>query len=536
MAALSSNEDADAGRLHVVTSPPATQAGRRDKHWVRLPGSLNLIGPGQAAAPLPRAALEPPIVTGVEREPSLQVRRTPRWQSRFVKQLIVGDLVAGLLAASFAVLVRFPGGASRGYQLATAIFPLGWVASCAAARAYEARFLGTGSEEFRRVFDAGVRLLGATALVAFAARLDLARLYALVAFPSVVGLSLLIRYVARQQLHRRREAGRSMHRVIVVGRERACAELVQQFRREPQAGFSVTGICTDAADADVEDVPVLGRSDQVVDALRQTGADTVAVAAWSDFTQSDLRRLSWELEGSGVSLVVAPSLADIAGPRIHIRPVAGLPLLHVEEPEFSGARRLLKGAFDRSSAGLLLLLVSPIMIAIALAVRVTSRGPAFFRQTRVGIDGRDFTIYKFRSMYADAEARFIELQAANDNADGLLFKIREDPRVTPVGRWIRRYSLDELPQLINIVRGDMSVVGPRPPLPREVSQYGSDVRRRLLVKPGLTGLWQISGRSNLSWDESVRLDLHYVENWSLALDFMIVWKTLFAVLKREGAY
>lgn len=176
------------------------------------------------------------------------------------------------------------------------------------------------------------------------------------------------------------------------------------------------------------------------------------------------------------------------------------------------------------------------LLLLALAVRFDSRGPALSRQQRVGADGRTFTMYKLRTMHVGSEALLEELTARNDATDGVLFKIRADQRVTRVGRTLRRFSLDELPQLLNILRGDMSVVGPRPPLPHEVEKYALEVHRRLLVRPGLTGLWQISGRSDLSWDESVRLDLHYVENWSLALDALIVWKTLGAVLHRRGAY
>ena len=234
-------------------------------------------------------------------------------------------------------------------------------------------------------------------------------------------------------------------------------------------------------------------------------------------------------------MVVAPALTDVAGPRIHITPVAGLPLLHVEEPEFTGVRRLFKSVSDRVLALLLYLLLSPLLVLIAIAVRVSSRGPALFRQERVGQDGQTFGLLKFRSMYVDAEARLAALQGSNE-ASGLLFKMRADPRVTPVGRWLRRYSLDELPQLWNVVRGDMALVGPRPPLPSEVAAYESHVRRRLLVRPGITGLWQVSGRSDLSWDDAVRLDLYYVENWSPALDAMILWKTLFAVVRGKGAY
>jgi len=211
-------------------------------------------------------------------------------------------------------------------------------------------------------------------------------------------------------------------------------------------------------------------------------------------------------------------------------------LLHIEEPEFTGSRRLLKSVVDRSIAVVALILLSPLLAVLVLLVRLDSHGSAVFRQIRVGVDGQDFTIYKFRSMYQDAEHRLHTLTEANEYTDGPLFKVRADPRITRMGGWLRRFSVDELPQLLNVVKGEMSLVGPRPPLPQEVSQYGKDVRRRLLVKPGLTGLWQISGRSELSWDESVRLDLHYVESWSLALDLMILWKTFAAVVRRQGAY
>lgn len=478
-----------------------------------------------------RAGEEPAAASALRPQGSLP------WQVRLVQCLLALDVLAASAAAVLAVSLRFGEPPSALYWICTLMFPLLWVAMCVSTRAYEPRFLGTGSEEYRRVFDAGLRLLAGTVLVAFAFQLPLARLYVLVAFPVAVGLSLMLRYTARQVLHRRRRSGRCLHSVVLVGRERSCAELVRQLRYEPYAGFSVVGACIDQPRSrEVEGVPVVGTSASVVDALVQTGADTVAVAAWSDLSQADLRRLSWQLEGSGVSLVVAPSVTDIAGPRIHIRPVAGLPLLHVEQPEFSGGRRLLKNAVDRLTASVALLLLLPLLLLLTLLIRLTSPGPALFKQVRVGHDGRTFTLYKFRSMHRDAEQHLASLAAANEAADGLLFKMRHDPRVTPVGRWLRRYSLDELPQLINILRGDMSLVGPRPPLPREVEQYEDDVRRRLLVKPGLTGLWQISGRSDLSWQESVRLDLHYVENWSLALDAMIVWKTFFAVVRRRGAY
>jgi len=273
----------------------------------------------------------------------------------------------------------------------------------------------------------------------------------------------------------------------------------------------------------------------VPDAVALTGADTVAITSSRGMTSSVLKRLGWELEGAGVDLVVAPGLMDVAGPRIHVRPVAGLPLLHVEQPEFSGPVRLVKYAFDRFVAFVALLALSPLLLVIAAAIKVTSPGPVVFRQTRVGSHGDGFTVYKFRSMVVDAEAELTAVTVRNDS-DGVLFKMREDPRVTRVGRGLRRWSLDELPQFFNVLCGQMSLVGPRPALPSEVEQYGLDAARRLLVKPGITGLWQVSGRSDLSWEDSVRLDLYYVENWSFTGDLEILWKTLSAVLSSRGAY
>ena len=252
-------------------------------------------------------------------------------------------------------------------------------------------------------------------------------------------------------------------------------------------------------------------------------------------TSGVLKRLGWELEGAGVDLVVAPALTDVAGPRVHVRPVSGLQLLYVEQPEFTGPTRIMKEAFDRVTAALALVVLSPVLILVALAVRMTSSGPVIFRQVRVGRDGRTFTVYKFRTMVVDAERRLDEIVHLNDSNE-VLFKLKQDPRVTRVGRVLRRLSIDELPQLVNVLVGDMSLVGPRPALPSETQRWGRTTARRVLVKPGITGLWQVSGRSDLSWEDSVRLDLYYVENWSFAGDIQILWKTLSAVVRSHGAY
>jgi exopolysaccharide biosynthesis polyprenyl glycosylphosphotransferase len=264
-------------------------------------------------------------------------------------------------------------------------------------------------------------------------------------------------------------------------------------------------------------------------------ADTVAVLACPEMNGTRLRELAWDLEKTGTEMCVASALLDVAGPRTTIRPVAGLPLLHVDHAELTGGKQLIKGLFDKVSATLALILLAPLFMVIALAIGVSDHGPVFFRQTRTGRDGKPFRLWKFRTMVVDAESRKAQLLADNDG-HGALFKMRRDPRVTRVGAWLRRWSLDELPQLFNVLLGDMSLVGPRPALPVEVAEYGNHMLRRLAVKPGITGLWQVSGRSDLSWDEAERLDVRYVENWSLALDLQILWKTLSAVTRGSGAY
>jgi exopolysaccharide biosynthesis polyprenyl glycosylphosphotransferase len=279
---------------------------------------------------------------------------------------------------------------------------------------------------------------------------------------------------------------------------------------------------------------VVGDLDSVSQLLGNGGYRVVSVAQTPGWTSQRLHHLAWDLEDTGVELVVDPGLMEIAGPRLHVAAVDGLPLLRLTEPMFTGVPRLVKGITDRLGAALLLLLIAPVMIFIAIAVR-SDGGPVFYRQFRVGRAGRLFSIIKFRSMVVNADQYQAELADSNQ-ASAPMFKLHRDPRVTRVGRFLRKYSLDELPQLFNVIMGSMSLVGPRPPLQEEVASYSRDAKRKLLVKPGLTGLWQISGRSDLSWEESLRLDLRYVENWTLALDALILCKTIRAVRRGTGAY
>jgi len=488
---------------------------------------------------------------GLDRVPGPRRERTPEparsldrrppaaWVRTYALVLASVEAFAAAVIGASVVLTR-PEGLPPVPSLfwAAVALVVAWPLLLWACGAYAEPVFGTGSDEYRTVGRAGLVLLAAAGFVSYAADLDLSRALVVVGIPALTVTTLGWRYAARCRLRRLRARGRCTKRVVVVGRGGAVLELADRLRRESYAGLDVVGFCVTPADrarvAGLADVPVEGLDDVVSMAARMD-ADTIAVTSASETAAQYLRQLSWRLEGSGVELLVAPGLIEVAGPRLHIRPFEGLPLLSVEQPRFAGWHRMVKGAVDRCAAALALLVLSPVLLGIALAVRLGSRGPALFRQERIGINGRAFTMLKFRSMVVDADERLDAIRADNIS-DGLLFKMREDPRVTPVGRWLRRLSLDELPQLFNVLGGSMALVGPRPPLPGEVARYDSSVSRRLLVKPGLTGLWQISGRSDLPWEEAVRLDLRYVENWSLALDFLILWKTGRAVLNRSGAY
>ena len=445
--------------------------------------------------------------------------------------------MSGLVSSTLALQVRFGGDLTPKYAVLTIVFPPLWVLALWISGAYDDRYIGTGSDEFRKVLNAGVSLTAGLAILSYAINTELSRAYLLLTMPSVTVIDLIVRYALRKRLHKQRIQGHCTAAVLAVGPELAVTDLVTELRRDSYHGLNVVAACLtrEPGSRTVADVPVVGGLDDVASAVRRCGADTVAVLSSSEIDGKMLRQLAWELEKTGTDLYVAPALLDVAGPRTTIRPTAGLTLLHVDHPQLSGPRQVVKEIFDRVAAGAALVLLSPLFVALAMAIRLTDNGPALFTQTRVGKDGRTFKIYKFRTMVVDAEQRLAELRARND-FDGVLFKMRHDPRITAVGARLRKWSMDELPQLINVFRGEMSLVGPRPALPDEAARYADHVRRRLVVKPGLTGMWQVNGRSDLSWEESVRLDLRYVENWSFALDLQILWKTFSVIFRGSGAY
>ncbi|MET0694086.1 MAG: sugar transferase [Propionibacteriaceae bacterium] len=461
------------------------------------------------------------------------------WSRRYVRGLVALDVVVGIIAVYFgSMLPRALTLDGAAHALLVLAGGLAWPLGVSFARGYERSKIGVGGDEMRAPLRAAVFLIaaGSVASVMF----DTHGLSALVVLGTPIAAfgSIGVRFSARKLLHRQQRQGRNVRKVIIVGSAYAAADLSTVLNREVHAGMQVLGVCVprvDAIRAQEAGLVVLGDLDQVPELIRAHGADAVAVTGGEATRHNYLRELSWALEGAGVELLVHPGLIEVAGPRMHIRPYVGLPLLHVEQPHFTGWRRFIKRAADIVLTSVGLIVTSPVLLGIAAAVKLNDGGPVIFRQTRVGLDGSTFTMLKFRSMHTNAEARLAELRAQNPNI-GTMFKLADDPRITRVGRLLRKFSLDELPQLFNVLGGSMSLVGPRPPLQSEVDEYEDHARRRLLVTPGLTGLWQVSGRSLLSWEETVRLDLRYIENWTLTLDLLIIWKTFFAVLAKRGAF
>ena len=474
----------------------------------------------------------------------------PSWQTWYRRGLIASDtaVVAGcLLVAQWARLALLPNVVPAMvwlyYTAVSLIIAALWMGFLSMYRTRSPRIIGAGAEEYHRVFSATLSFIGVTATALIFVRPEVARGYLGLALPLGCCMLLLSRNLWRRFIVGQRSNGRCTSTIVAVGDPRAVRALASSLYRATNHGCTVVAVCvpggTAVSSVDVPGcapVPILGDEHCIESAVVETGADTVALTATEHLGPEGIRDLSWRLDALGLDLLVSPGVADVAAPRLTMWPVAGLPLIRVERPRYSGAKRFQKRAFDICFATLVLVASLPLLILVAVAIKLTSSGPVFYRSERIGLDGKPFSIIKFRSMVVDADAQLEKLAAFNESNGGVLFKIRRDPRVTKVGRVIRRLSIDELPQFVNVLNRQMSVVGPRPPLRREVDTYDSHVRRRLLVRPGITGLWQVSGRSDLSWEDSVRLDLSYVENWSMLNDLLIVVKTVRAVINGAGAY
>ncbi len=458
-------------------------------------------------------------------------------RQRLMLAMLDGGMVAFCACAAYLLRFDWPSDPQPWLPLwLFAILPFTWLGFLGAFGAYSLPYLHTGMDEYRRVTTASLSLAGAIGVACFLLDVGLSRAFFVVVFLLGTPLLLLLRYVRRRMFNTLRAKGLLFSPVVVAGAPEHIDSIARVLRREKWLGYRIVGALTPA---DVREtpggLPVLGTVEDVATLARLLPLKVVIFADGSFADSQQFKRIAWELEQVTTEMIVVPTISDISAGRLTSRPVGGLPLVLVDRPHAVAASRWNKRLFDIVGSSLLILASAPIVAAVALAIKLEDRGPVFFKQTRVGRWGQEFECFKVRSMVVDAEARKAALAGANEGA-GVLFKIARDPRVTRVGRFIRRFSIDELPQFLNVLRGEMSLVGPRPALPSEVARYDRDAVRRLDVRPGLTGLWQVSGRSDLSWDETVRLDVYYVDNWSMIQDIVIIGRTARAVLGSQGAY
>ncbi len=468
-------------------------------------------------------------------------RRPARWTQRYANRLLFSDLlVVAVTLSSFRMLslpdtigtVAWNGPFRVSYWLVLVVVGVMWIIALAAAGTRDRHAVGHGVEEYQRIVRASLVAWGSLLGIAFFLQMNLARSLFVIALPVGIVLLLFSRWAWRQWLRRQQRQQSFVHRTVVIGERGKIAHVTRMIGRSVGTGLHLVGIVTagGGTNRSVSGLPIVGTYETAADAVAAVDADTVIIAGADDLDPLTLRRLGWTMSDRDVDWVVAPALTDIAGPRIHARPVAGLPLVHVSFPRLEGVNRFFKRAFDLAGALILIVLFSPVMLVVSIVVKADSPGPVFYAQERVGRLGRPFRMIKFRSMRADADDQLASLLDLQGTATRPLFKVVDDPRITRVGRFLRRHSLDELPQLINVLVGELSLVGPRPQRAEEVALYDDAAHRRLLVKPGMSGLWQVSGRSKLDWEDALRLDLYYVENWSFTQDIVILFRTVRAVI------
>ncbi|GGF13918.1 polyprenyl glycosylphosphotransferase [Subtercola lobariae] len=454
-------------------------------------------------------------------------------------------VVVFVTGVTFAVMVAFDRideQSAPAYALLSAAIAVCWMLALSLSRSRDFRLVGVGFDEYRRAFIATCVVYGATAVGAALAQLIVPRSYFVVGLPLGILALIIERNLNRMWLAKRRQKGLYLTKVVVVGEPNDVQYVIDQISRRPgRVEYDIVGAVLPVGDASTSvtghgnTVPVIGFANAVPSVIARVGATAVIVAGRLDGGSAFVRELGWQLETTSTELVLAPGLTNVAGPRIHWRPVDGLPLMHVEMPHYNGLKHVAKRAMDVVLASLALLVIAPVLAVIALLIKHGDHGPVFFTQKRMGRGGVPFTMIKFRTMCLDAEAKKAELEHLNEGA-GAMFKLAHDPRITTVGHRLRHYSLDELPQFINVLRGDMSLVGPRPWPEKDIPTGDRMVIRRLYSKPGITGLWQTAGRSDLDWEESVRLDLFYVENWSITGDVALLCRTAKQLLHPSGAY
>jgi len=477
-----------------------------------------------------------PPIPGRNHRDKPQLHRDPL--RVYATRAVIWDALAVTAASAVGFILRWtiPYNLDIGdatYVFFALVVVVSWIGVLVLRGAYDTRILGVGSEEFKRIVGASAFVFAAIAIVAYALKLDLSRGFVLITFAVGLLLLLTVRWVLRAWLRHERMYGHFLHRTIVIGSGQAQTDLVDLLDRDPVAGFDVVDVIDEPSNSQ-EERELDEWLDEVMARISLEDVDTVAVAGSPVMGQKFIQRLAWRLEGPRVDLLVAPTVGDVAGPRVTMRMAADLPLLHLDEPHLTGPKRAIKRTLDVIIGSLLFVLFLPFMILAAIGTFATSRGPAFYRQKRVGRGGELITVTKFRTMYVGADQERNAVIGAPD--ERILQRYKDDPRITVFGRILRRWSIDEMPQVVNVITGSMSLVGPRPVLPEELGLFDDADHRRHLTKPGLTGLWQVSGRKEVDWDERMRMDLEYVENWSPALDLVIVAKTAKVVITGKGAY
>lgn len=469
------------------------------------------------------------------------ISRDVDWPRRYASRLFYSD--AAVIAATFAVYsvvaldeISQPVAWSVSFTVpywALLIFvAFVWLIGLDVIDTRDRHIVGHGITEYQRLVNATLAVFAFLIAIAFFLQMNVARSLFVIALPIGLAALLASRWIWRQWLRKYQSKGNYVYRAIVLGEPGKVGHVVRQIRDARDSGYEIVGVLTTGPKDSgmLAGVPIVGGLESATEVVEDLGADTLIVAGSDQLDPQTMRRLGWEMADRDVNWVVAPALTDVAGPRIHARPVAGLPLVHVDFPTLEGYKRVAKRTFDIIGSALIILVLSPAMLATAVAIRLDGPGSIFYRQVRIGRRGREFGMIKFRSMVANADDQLASLLDVQGTTDQPLFKVTNDPRITKVGRFIRKHSIDELPQLFNVFIGEMSLVGPRPQRAAEVALYDDDAHRRLLVKPGMSGLWQVSGRSRLSWDDAIRLDLYYVENWSFTQDLQILFRTVKAVV------
>ena len=459
---------------------------------------------------------------------------TQLWKPKLRKNLAFFDLLTLLFSISLIFNLRFPNTWQSGlndYELRNIVLSLlvlvSWLFFLWFNGSRDTNILGFGADEYKRLTNATLLSFTFIAFISYIFKLEISRGFVLLVFPFGLLILFIVRRILRRRLLRARNQGRYLSRVLLL--HSGISDPVEaRLALAQHAGFSIVHKIVTAENIKFE-------IKEIVSNALSNNCDQIMVGQSAVISAAELRKLGWAIEATNIDLIVAPAVTEIAGPRLKVSNVEGLPLLHLEQPDFSGASRITKRLLDLGLSIVGIIVISPFLIVIALVIKFYDRGSVLYFQKRIGQNNKEFTVYKFRTMYEGSHEQRAKIMAET-NKDPRLAKDPQDPRVTKPGLFLRRWSIDEIPQILNVIKGEMSLVGPRPPLAEEVNKYEKSETRRLLVKPGLTGLWQVSGRSELDWEDAVRLDLYYVENWSLTLDILIIIRTAAAVWRGEGAY